>query len=623
MAALKPSGADTGFFQENLVLQNQFQDDQWYRRCFKLFLSEHVSSGVEGELTSLADEVVSDQIFSWVSDAERNTPFLKGSGRDSLGHWKGELVTGEGWRNLQAFGLRNGFVAAGYDTPYKYFARTLQFLRLFLWEGSCANVTCPSAMQDGAACLLQRHLADAESGKLHLDNRQKRIYEDAFHRLTSRDPEFAWTSGQWMTERTGGSDVSLTETTATHAPSGSSQDSDDLGPWSINGFKWFSSATDANMTILLARTQSSPSLSAFLAPLRLPNNPNVHNGIRIQRLKEKLGTKPLPTAELVLENMRGWMVGKEGEGIREISTMLTLTRVHTAVTAVGYVGRALGIARAWARVREVGTGKGKRVLLRNNPLHMRTLADMTARYHGLMLLTFFTTHILGLSEHPSSPPQSLSPSLQTLTPPTQHVLPLLRVLTPILKAYVSRSAVDLMFSCVECLGGVGYLVNSDDERLNVARLYRDCAVLPIWEGTTDVLCSDLIRALKHPKSGLASIEAIDWLVGSVAQGKRSTEVLGKVWTDLRERLTAESQEALTAEAREVLWKMAELFIGLLLHVDSASDDNPASRDIFSRFMIARTWEDKQARGRIAEELSKDIAIVYGKEEPQSSPAAKL
>lgn len=478
-------------------------------------------------------------------------------------------------------------------------------------------------MQDGAARLLQRHLVDAKNGKLHLDDRQKAIYEDAFHRLTSRDPEVAWTSGQWMTERTGGSDVSLTETTATKDSSGPSPDSDGLGPWSINGFKWFSSATDANMTILLARTQSSSSLSAFLAPLRLPSNPKLHNGVRIQRLKEKLGTKPLPTAELVLENMRGWMVGKEGEGIREISTMLTLTRVHTAVTAVGYVGRALGIARAWARVREVGTGKGKRVLLRNNPLHMRTLADMTARYHGLMLLTFFTTQILGLSEHPSSPPQGLSPTLQTLTPPAHHVLPLLRVLTPILKAYVSRSAVDLMFSCVECLGGVGYLINSDDERLNVARLYRDCAVLPIWEGTTDVLCSDLIRALKHPKSGLASVEAIDWLVGSVAQGKRSTEVLGKVWVGLRERLTRESQEALTAEAREVLWKMAELLIALLLHVDCASDDSPASRDILGCFMTARNWQEKQTKGTITEELSKDVAIVYGQETSESSPVAKL
>lgn len=424
-----------------------------------------------------------------------------------------------------------------------------------------------------------------------------------------------------MTERTGGSDVSLTETTATHDPAIMAKTQDGLGPWRINGFKWFSSATDSSMTILLARTQSSSSLSAFLAPLRQPSSPSLLNGVRIQRLKDKLGTRPLPTAELVLEDMRGWMVGKEGDGIREISTMLTLTRVHTAVTAVGYVGRGLGIARAWARVREVGAGKGKRVLLKNNPLHMRTLADMTARYHGLMLLTFFTTHILGLSEHPATPPQNLSPALSSLTPPSEHALPLLRVLTPILKAYVSRSAVDLMFSCVECLGGVGYLLNSDDERLNIARLYRDCAVLPIWEGTTDVLCSDLVRALKHPKAGAASVEAIAWFVGSAGGERQDVKAFEKTWDELRKRIEENSQDVLAGDARDVLWALAELLIALLLHVDVARDNNPAANDILSRFTAAHGWSEKRPRGSIAEELAKDVAIVYG--EDNISPAAKL
>lgn len=82
------------------------------------------------------------------------------------------------------------------------------------------------------------------------------------------------------------------------------------------------------------------------------------NGVWIQRLKNKLGTQSLPTAELVLEDMRGWMIGEEGKGINEISTILTITRIHNAVTACGYVGRGLGIARAYARRREVGAGRG-------------------------------------------------------------------------------------------------------------------------------------------------------------------------------------------------------------------------------------------------------------------------
>src|SRR5690606_7324604 len=122
--------------------------------------------------------------------------------------------------------------------------------------------------------------------------------------------EEAWTSGQWMTERTGGSDVSQTETVADYDP----VPGDEVGPWVINGFKWFSSATDANMTILLAKTTSMPNkVSCFYAPLkrkiRTPHGEDWEwNGVRIQRLKQKLGTKAVPTAELELKNMRGWLV---------------------------------------------------------------------------------------------------------------------------------------------------------------------------------------------------------------------------------------------------------------------------------------------------------------------------
>ncbi|KAG8418108.1 hypothetical protein J3458_005547 [Metarhizium acridum] len=221
-------------------------------------------------------------------------------------------------------------VATGYDTPYGAFSRPLQFLRSHLWVGSCANVGCPSAMQDGAACLLRRHLSQPKLSA-SLSVAERKVFTDAYRRLTSRDPKYAWTSGQWMTERTGGSDVSLTETVATYQPEGASGIASKhgqipLGPWSINGFKWFSSATDSEMTVLLARTAAG-GLSTFLAPMRkhdpeattLTGEPKddgrALNGVRIQRLKNKFGTQSLPTAELVLENMRGWMIGQEGRGI--------------------------------------------------------------------------------------------------------------------------------------------------------------------------------------------------------------------------------------------------------------------------------------------------------------------
>ena len=226
----------------------------------------------------------------------------------------------------------------------------MQFLRCHLWEASCANTLCPAAMQDGAARLLQRHL----SRKDGLSPTERSVFQNAYDHLISRDPATAWTSGQWMTERTGGSDVSRTETVATYdpypesspAPLADLDDKTPLGPWSVSGFKWFSSATDSQMAILLAKTDPSKGVSAFLAPMRRHNpaltSPTGQkggselNGITIQRLKHKFGTQSLPTAELQLQNTRAWLIGKEGQGIQEISTILTITRVHTTVSSVGY-----------------------------------------------------------------------------------------------------------------------------------------------------------------------------------------------------------------------------------------------------------------------------------------------
>ncbi|PNP58366.1 hypothetical protein THARTR1_01881 [Trichoderma harzianum] len=125
---------------------------------------------------------------------------------------------------------------------------------------------------------------------------------------------------------------------------------------------------------------------------------------------------------------------------------------------------------------------------------MKTLARMTAEYRRIMLLHMFTVYILGLSEHPTEKGPDIAPALKALTPPPKDLWPLLRVLSTLTKAYVCNSALRLLYCCIESIGGVGYLLN-EEEYLNIARLYRDCAVLPIWEGTTDLLSTDFIRAL--------------------------------------------------------------------------------------------------------------------------------
>jgi alkylation response protein AidB-like acyl-CoA dehydrogenase len=177
-------------------------------------------------------------------------------------------------------------------------------------------------MTDGVARCLELHAP-------------KEIQRISLPRLTTTNPENLWTSGQWMTERSGGSDISGTETIAYPAENNT---------YTIKGFKWFSSATDSDITLLLARTPNSHKVSLFWA--RVKNDDGSLNGVRIIRLKDKFGTKTIPTAELELTGMQGArMIGKEGEGVKAISEVLNITRVHCAMGCVTNMKRGFEIVK--------------------------------------------------------------------------------------------------------------------------------------------------------------------------------------------------------------------------------------------------------------------------------------
>lgn len=553
-------------------------------------------------------------------------------------------------------------MAFNYDTNYGPYNRLIQFLRCHLWEASCANTLCPAAMQDGAARLLQRHLSKPGS----MNDMQRKVFQNAYDHLTSRDPTRAWTSGQWMTERTGGSDVSQTETVAVYdpypddsssspsaAPLASAQENIPLGPWSISGFKWFSSATDSQMTILLAKTRPELGVSAFFAPMRRHSPSSVSitgekgsgtelNGITIQRLKSKFGTQSLPTAELQLKNMRGWMIGREGKGIQEISTILNITRVHSSVSSMGYLGRSIAVAKSYALVREIGAGKGRRTPLYKHPLHMRTLANITTDYHGMMLLDFYTLYILGLDENSSSSTVNFTRGQEetVIQPPPKHLVsPLLRVLSSLHKAYVCETTIPLVFACMESLGGVGYLVNSESEYINLARIFRDACVGAIWEGTTDLLSSDTLRALKHPASGKESVEALDWFVnwglrqamngsGGFSSGLPVGGLGGKVkseWDKLSQRLGRTSQEELLPEARDITFRIAEVLMVVLYLVDATARPGREIEGMCKRYLGKRGLglaEEEDKKGSKSD-LDLDLAIVYGSKGIVQGKLAKL
>src|SRR5690606_38776876 len=183
-------------------------------------------------------------------------------------------------------------------------------------------------------------------------------------RLLSRDAGQLWISGQWMTETAGGSDVSDTATIARRGAD---------GRWRLHGRKWFTSAVVGEMALTLARPEGAPAgadaLALFLVETR--DARGLWNGIRIDRLKEKLGTRELPTAEIHLDGALAEPVGALANGVRQIAPVLNVTRTWNAVCALATMRRCLALAFDYANKRRAF---GRRLL--EQPLHRATLASM-------------------------------------------------------------------------------------------------------------------------------------------------------------------------------------------------------------------------------------------------------
>ncbi|KAF7324586.1 Acyl-CoA dehydrogenase NM domain-like protein [Mycena kentingensis (nom. inval.)] len=400
-------------------------------------------------------------------------------------HWGrriDDIQVSEAWKTLKDLVAKEGLVSIAFERQFQEKSRVWSFAKALLLIADSFTVMCPYAMTDGAARVLE--LSGTPEMKAQV-----------LPRLLSTDPAKVYTSGQWMTESPGGSDVSRIETVARPTE----QQVGDLGPaYLLDGFKWFSSAAEGNMAVALARSESShgtAGLSLFLVPVRLTPYPTpLSNNILLHRLKNKIGTKTVPTAELALNGARAWRIGAPGDGIRAVSAVLNITRVHSSVSSVGALMRCLSLARAYADVREVDGGK----LLRTIPAHMERLARVSVLYRALVHFLFGVVTLLGQAECGIG---------------GEEVEARLRMLTPTLKAFASLHAVTAMEECMEALGGQGYM-----EETGIGRLIKDALVEKIWEGTVEVLAHDLIRASR--RQGVASF--VDWGQSIISSALKQT-----------------------------------------------------------------------------------------------------
>ncbi|XP_032992183.1 acyl-CoA dehydrogenase family member 11-like isoform X2 [Lacerta agilis] len=538
------------FCQEQPRIGNPYLEDAFLQDYLKSQLPTEVFADVSLDLEQFGTRV-KDEIDLLGRECELNPPQLKQF--DAWGRRVDEIITCPAWKRMKEISAEEGLIAEAYERRYSNWSRIHQIAKLYLFATSSGTFSAPLAMTDGAAKVIE---------SLGIP----KPLEEVFIHLTSRDPAKFWTSGQWMTERRGGSDVaSGTETVALELPDGS---------YSLHGLKWFTSATDSDITLTLARSmtadgqiqQGSKGLSLFY--LKMRDEEGKLNGIEIQRLKDKLGTRQLPTAELLLNGAKSLKISAEGRGVASIANMLTITRIHNVIYAVSAMRRVITLARDYATKREA-FGKP----LKAHPLHMQTLARMEVQARGAFLLMMEMGRLLGLEETKKDTEQD------------QHML---RLLTP------------------------------------VAKLYTGKQVLTIWEGTTNILSLDVLRSLVKSQGKVldaffSTAQARLKVALSISELELSVQIVQNALHKLRQftkKISLQGEVGMQLSARDFAYALARIYGGVLL-LEYAARPNASATDIYS----AQRWchqdmcpvdsEDK-AGSYSTGAASLDTSLVYDK-----------
>jgi acyl-CoA dehydrogenase len=336
--------------------------------------------------------------------------------------------------------------------------------------------------------------------------------------LTSQDLDALSQGAMFMTEQGAGSDISATVVSA--APN-------EDGSWALSGDKWFCSNADAELAMVLARRESGPpglkGVSLFLLPRVLPDG--TANSYRIVRLKEKLGTRSMASGEIRLEGATAWLVGDPGAGFKQMADMVNNSRLSNGVRAAGLMRRATTEALYIAHRR---VAFGKRIV--EMPLMRRQLAKMLVPTEQARSMVFLTAEALRRSDAGENGAYAL-----------------LRILTPLLKFRACRDARRVTGDAMEVRGGCGYI-----EEFSDARLLRDAHLGSIWEGTSNIVALDVMRAAQREGSLPVLAAQIRTLLGN---GEALPEALPALERALSLANAALEDPALARQAASALYHL--------------------------------------------------------------------
>ncbi|MHC3432172.1 acyl-CoA dehydrogenase family protein [Delftia lacustris] len=434
---------------------NLYTTDSQLQPLLALYLPPEVNAHLQPHLERMG-ALAGREIDEWALTADRNPPELEH--RDRTGRDAQRIVKHPAYVEMERvaygeFGLavmshRTGVL--GWDgklPPLAKYALTYLFVQAEF--GLC----CPLSMTDSLARTLRKYSEPA-------------LVEKYWPRMTQLRFEDQAQGAMFMTEQAAGSDISNTQTLARPAADGS---------WRLSGDKWFCSNPDADFAMVLARVEGAPAgmkgISLFLLPRRLDDGSANH--YRIVRLKHKLGTRSMASGEIVLDGAVAYLVGEQGRGFVQMADMVNNSRLSNGVRSAGLMRRAVAEAEYVARERRA-FGKA----LQDMPLMQRQLDKLRIYSEQARTMVLQTAQALQRSDAGEDGAYAL-----------------LRILTPMIKFRACRDARKVTGDAMEVRGGCGYIEEWSDPRL-----VRDSHLGSIWEGTSNIVALDVIRAIKREGS---------------------------------------------------------------------------------------------------------------------------
>ena len=496
--------------------------------------------------------VAGGELDALAAVADRNPPVLRT--HDQTGRRVDEIVRHPAYQAMERiaferFGLaamshREGVLGWPGRIPH-----VVKYALSYLFSQAEFGLLCPVSLTDSTARILRWFASDALKARY-------------LPLLTSTDVEALWQGAQWMTEKSGGSDVGASTTRARQDPDGC---------WRLWGDKWFCSVANAGAALTLARPEGAPpgtrGLAMFLVPRLRPDGSR--NAWTLNRLKDKLGSRSMATAEVTFEGAFAEPVGDVERGFAQMMQMVNVSRLSNAMRAAGIMRRSVLESIVHAR----GRGAFGRPLF-DLPQLRRDLLEMLLDAEAACSVVLNAAAMLDRADAGSADDRTL-----------------IRIVTPLAKYWLTARARVVAGEAMTVRGGNGYI----EEWVN-ARLVRDAHLGAIWEGSSNVVALDVQRAILRAGALEPLAAFLQSRLDEVTEprAKRWADVVAAALADLRRRTAAwpalaEADREL--DARPVADALYHALAGALLLAEGERlwRDHRSARKLLAGSLYLRKW----------------------------------